>query len=378
MHPPVFYQVYIVTFGIMLILLIRTLIDNEPHLTQYRLFQGIIIASMVAMGLELASWIWDGSPGANGRCLATAANFLLFICNLVPLMLWVLYIEFQIFHNQNRMKRVAGILGFLFLGNALLSILSLRYGWYFFIDDANVYHRGPWFWIAIALYFGLLAYAMILPLVQRKTIPSRLRHPLLLFSLPAIIGVLAQIMVYSLNLIWAGVALSMLVLYTSVQSQSLSTDYLTGLYNRRQLDAYLQHRIRTLHNGRWLAALMIDINQFKSINDRFGHHVGDQAIESTAIILRKVFHHQDFIARYAGDEFVVILELDGTADLNTILSRIDEQFSLFNTRADKPFKLSVSVGSALYDPKTCPDAETLIKQADQAMYSIKHQHGPLA
>ena len=367
-----FYQVYIVTFGILLILLIRTLVDNEPHLIQHRLFQGMVIASLVATVLEFASWVWDGSPGISGRFLATAANFLLFFCNLVPLILWILYIEFQISPNQARLVRVARILGIVFLGNALMSILSLKSGWYFYMDEANVYHRGQWFWIGIILYFGLLSYALILPVVRNKTLPARLRLPLLLFSLPAIIGVVAQVLVYKFNLIWAGVALSLMVLYTSVQSQSLSTDYLTGLYNRRQLDAYLQHRIRTLHPSSLLAALMIDIDHFKSINDRFGHHVGDQAIEDTATILRKVFHHQDFIARFAGDEFVIILELATIADLDAIQRRVLQQFSLFNQQASRPFQLAVSVGAALYNSQTCPDAEALIKQADQAMYRAKH------
>jgi len=295
----------------------------------------------------------------------------LFTFNISPLLLWVLYVEHQIYQSRSRLWKMAVFLGAVFIANAVLAFLSLYHNLFFYFDDANVFHRGRFHWIAAVVYFSLLAYVLFLPIFKRAVLPARLRWPLILFSLPSVIGVVAQILMYGLNLTWAGSALSLLVIYTSIQNRILATDYLTGLYNRRQLDTFLYSRVRNIRPNEKLAVMMLDIDKFKSINDRLGHQVGDQALESTAAILRKTFHHQDFIARYAGDEFVVVFEYSMKEDLDSIKNRLQGKINQFNASADQPFTLSISMGTAVYDSESCYTAVDLLKNADQEMYEAK-------
>jgi diguanylate cyclase (GGDEF)-like protein len=371
MYPYSFYQVYLVTFGLLLILLISAFSEHEPHFLQHRLFRDMVISTMVCTGLEFLTWIWDGRSGTAAFLLTRITNTLLFVVNILPLILWILYVEFQIDQERERLPRVGAILGGIFIVNSALAVSSLKTGFFFYFDASNTYHRGPLHWVAVSVYLCLLAYVVILPIVRRRVLPSRLRWPLVLFSIPSVIGVSAQMLVYGLNLSWAGAALSLLIIYTNIQNRILSTDYLTGLYNRRQLDLFLRHRIKTFRPYDKLALFMLDIDKFKDINDTYGHPVGDMALECTAALLRKIFHHHDFISRYAGDEFAVVLELSHPEDIASIEARVQEKFEAFNREAAYPFKLSVSVGSAVYDAETCNNAAVLLARADRCMYEMK-------
>lgn len=370
------FQVYAVGVGLLIILFLRAAFDRGPHFIQFRLFLLMTLTVLICLLLELVTCVVDGHPGPLPSFIAKASSVLLFAFDLFPLMLWVLYIDFLIYQNRERLFGLGRILGTIFVLNLGMTAMSLPFGLYFRFDENNIFHRGDFFWVSASLYFSLLAYVVILPIVRRRVLPPDLRVPLLVCSVPSVLGVAAQISVYGLNLAWAGAALSLLVIYTSIQTRILTTDYLTGLYNRRQLDLYLMHRIKTLRPKEKLSVLMMDIDRFKMINDTYGHDVGDQAIECTAALLRKTFHHQDFLARYGGDEFAVILDYKHPDDLLSIRHRLRERCDAFNTEGSYPFSLSISVGVAVYDSENLFTPGALMKAADEEMYRDKKRINP--
>lgn len=154
-------------------------------------------------------------------------------------------------------------------------------------------------------------------------------------------------------------------------------DPLTGLANR----AGFGDRVRELENDadaskQTHSLVMADIDKFKSINDTFGHNVGDQAIEATAALLRKTFHHHDFISRYGGDEFAVVLEYKHDDDLLSIRHRLRERCDSFNAEGAAPFSLSISVGIGVYSPEGLSSPAALLKAADEEMYRDKKRANP--
>lgn len=87
-------------------------------------------------------------------------------------------------------------------------------------------------------------------------------------------------------------------IYINIQNGEISTDYLTGLYNRRRLDEHLQRRLRMRRKEQKLFVIMMDMDKFKDINDKYGHAVGDEALVKTAELLREICKESDdFIAR---------------------------------------------------------------------------------
>jgi diguanylate cyclase (GGDEF)-like protein len=154
-------------------------------------------------------------------------------------------------------------------------------------------------------------------------------------------------------------------------------DALTGLYNRHGFDVLAEQQLRlATRNRKPLAILFVDLDGMKTINDRWGHRDGDQALRDTAGLLRGTMRGSDIIARVGGDEFVV-LAVDANGDgAAAAVGRLEQLLVKHNAGSGRPFELSLSIGVGFGDPaaKPCTLAE-LIEQADRAMYERKRLAG---
>lgn len=150
--------------------------------------------------------------------------------------------------------------------------------------------------------------------------------------------------------------------------QAAGTDELTGLGNRRALDAFLPMAFaQALSDGQPLSCLMFDLDEFKIINDRLGHDVGDQALRAVGRVLRQQSRGMDFVARVGGEEFMMLCPQTGEDAALRIAERI--RLAIAAPQPDLP-PLSVSVGVAV-GAAAFPDAASLIRAADQALLQAK-------
>ncbi|MHB1706870.1 MAG: bifunctional diguanylate cyclase/phosphodiesterase [Acidithiobacillus sp.] len=159
------------------------------------------------------------------------------------------------------------------------------------------------------------------------------------------------------------------------QSQLAVSDPLTGLPNRRGLDEHLaQAMARSVRHQKLLAVGMLDLDNFKPINDIHGHEVGDQLLQALAERLQQGLRHTDFVARIGGDEFVLVCEdLGSMADLDPLIGKVQEIFESPFILADGiVIRMAGSLGLALYpDGDARIDADLLLRHADQALYALK-------
>jgi diguanylate cyclase (GGDEF)-like protein/PAS domain S-box-containing protein len=147
-------------------------------------------------------------------------------------------------------------------------------------------------------------------------------------------------------------------------------DPLTGLPNRR----YLQHRFlsvleRTRTTGRPGALLFCDLNHFKLVNDSYGHEAGDRALREIADRLTAGVRHGDTVARLGGDEFAVLAEDIAGEDLAALIARLESAVS--RPLPNIAVQVTTSIGTVPITPDST-DLDTLLHQADQAMYTAKH------
>lgn len=153
--------------------------------------------------------------------------------------------------------------------------------------------------------------------------------------------------------------------------ESARTDFLTGLANRAGLEAELAERLGQRHLAGDLALAYIDLNGFKPVNDRMGHHAGDEVLKTIASRLRESFSNNHFIARLGGDEFVILLPVsmhDGMAaveHLKEAVARVFKPVPIEGQLAD----LGAAVGVAFLEQGD--DVARLMKRADGYMYIAK-------
>jgi diguanylate cyclase (GGDEF)-like protein len=156
-------------------------------------------------------------------------------------------------------------------------------------------------------------------------------------------------------------------------SRLIFEDELTGIYNRRFLYQYLQSKVQwdTLEQ-RPFSLLMMDVDNFKQINDRYGHQTGDQALIWVAGLIQEVAGNDGLAVRYAGDEFMLLLQTDKQTSLQRgekLYKKVHEK-SFQPGTVDTPLKITLSIGIASA-PEDAKNSKALIQRADTALYSAK-------
>ncbi|MGH9799414.1 MAG: GGDEF domain-containing protein [Blastocatellia bacterium] len=151
-------------------------------------------------------------------------------------------------------------------------------------------------------------------------------------------------------------------------------DSLTGLMNRAALEKRLNEEVaRALRYGRDLTLVMFDVDGFKSVNDRFGHQIGDQVLMLVAKVLQSSFRQSDAVFRYGGDEFVALCPETSGAVIEKALRRIENQLMIFSSEAGLVPDMGISLGIASL-PADAVNADELIRLADQRLYLCKRKH----
>jgi diguanylate cyclase (GGDEF)-like protein len=170
-------------------------------------------------------------------------------------------------------------------------------------------------------------------------------------------------------------ALANAVNHARAESNAL-TDSLTGLPNARRLHVRFEEEVsRARRTGNPFQVIMLDLDDFKLVNDMFGHKLGDRMLREVAGLVHAQLREYDFLARYAGDEFVAIVNDATVQQVEELRERIERTVSDFsiNIRAQGRARVGISVGSAVFGV----DGETLdqlLVAADQAMYRAKSTH----
>jgi diguanylate cyclase (GGDEF)-like protein/PAS domain S-box-containing protein len=157
-----------------------------------------------------------------------------------------------------------------------------------------------------------------------------------------------------------------------LRTMSLRDD-MTGLYNRRGFALLAEQRLKSSRrSGSTLTIIYADVDQMKSINDRFGHDAGDSALSICAGALEATFRESDIVARIGGDEFAVLEEADAPS-ISTVTMRLKEELDRRTSASGLRFPVSLTIGSAHSRPPHAISLDDLVQQADAFMYENKHR-----
>ncbi len=344
------------------------------------IFDYLLIFSAFVILLDGVTWYLDGKPG---DIVYIFISFVAVTYNIfVPVLgfIWLLYCRYKVNNDITVVKRKF-ILYFLPIAlNLSLSIYSLYDGVIFSISDENVYMRGSMFYINVIINLGYLFYSTLICLIhaikEGNLIKKNELYTMAAFILPPMLGGIIQVSFYGLSLIWVCLSISLLLMYMNIQAHMISIDTLTGINNRWQLTRYLETKTKNISEDKALFVFMIDVDEFKSINDKYGHAVGDEALINTANVLKKYCGQtHNFLARLGGDEFVIVAEADSIEDAELMRDELMSMVCEYNKDSDNVYDINLSIGfSGIHEQDHFESVSKLLAEADKNMYSIKQTH----
>lgn len=254
----------------------------------------------------------------------------------------------------------------LFVLNIILQFSTGFTNWIFYIDDANMFVRGDYFRVYVAIYtIGIFAmYRAVYKCSQEYQ--NRNYKMLLLSIISLTVGVgMNEVGATENRTTFLAVAIASALFYIYFMEISIQMDALTKLLNRRCFDKH----IKQLNYDK--AIVFFDVNKFKSINDNYGHKQGDLVLQQVASNIRYVFGNIGYIYRIGGDEFAMILKPGQLEKMNyALMVELLEQRMDNVRQKENPILPSVSMGHGIY--REGMNKEKVISRADQQMYSHKN------
>ncbi len=371
-------QVSMSLFSMMILGAILTGIRNQNELRSHkqRPFIRLIYATILVIAFEALAWAVDKRPHPYCILLNYAFNIAYYTSGALAFYLWIVYLHSKIFGDTVWNRTLNAILIIPGLVQVIPTLATAYTGFMFSVDSANVYERGPGFALIAAMYTLYIFYSLCITYLNRRRFSKRAFYTLLLFNVPPTAGGILQAFLYGMPSMWAGVTLMLLFTYMNLQETELGSDYLTGVSNRRDIDSFLNSQIRSASKDGGFSGIFMDIDGFKEINDKYGHSTGDEALRVTADILKRSLRSDDFIARYGGDEFLVIApKMSSDEALTRTVERIRESFNDFNRLERFPFPLVLSYGWSIYMPESKMTAEQFLRRIDELMYKNKKESG---
>ncbi|MPM43157.1 hypothetical protein SDC9_89830 [bioreactor metagenome] len=342
------------------------------------LFDALIFSNIFMLFTDTAMWLLDGKQFEGALFWNTAVTFLYFLGTPFVCFFWLLYCDNAIYvRSRKRLMKIMPLYSIPLFVNSVFTIASLKYNFLFYIDANNIYHRGACFYIYMAAALIYPLYAAFISVKKAVSVVTSKRREyffLSLFMLPPVIGAIIQSMYYGLALLWSCTAISILMIFINVQNDRISTDELTGINNRRQMNRYLEQLSKYHDHDKYVTAMMIDIDRFKFINDTYGHCAGDAALVTIASLLKQACNEKKaFLARVGGDEFVIIYIHAGKDEPAEFIEQINYKIDDVNIRSNNGYKLSLSIGYA-YGECGKPSVDDLILEADKKMYEVKKHY----
>ena len=362
----------VLTADIISILLIGTLYLANRQKAEYdrdmRLLQQMMVTIGIANISDSCVYYLAGSSNIVIKVLVFLSGSGLFLGNVMIGYLWAKFIMVHMnipFSDIRRnIYRTIGLI------SIVLLVINIFYPLVFSVSDGR-YQRGFAYIIFLIFAAFYILDSLYLYVKRVKKNGSLKLFPVHIFLIPVILGVVIQAFFVEIAITWTSIAISVAGIMTALKNEIIFTDCLTGLYNRVYLE--FLHKRACNKKDCWVSGIMIDLNGFKQINDNYGHAEGDLALCIVADLLLKSFSEYGVVTRYAGDEFVIMLNTTDDQLIQKIIKSAKKNFVTENEKSDKPYQLSASMGYAITNLSN-ETIDDFMNRIDEQMYQDKMKY----
>lgn len=362
----------VLTANIISILLIGTLYLANRQKAEYnrdmRLLQQMMVTIGIANISDCCVYYLAGSSNIVIKVLVFLSGSGLFLGNVMIGYLWAKFIMVHMnipFSDIRRnIYRTIGLI------SIVLLVINIFYPLVFSVSDGR-YQRGFAYIIFLIFAAFYILDSLYLYVKRVKKNGSLKLFPVHIFLIPVILGVVIQTFFVEIAITWTSIAISVAGIMTALKNEIIFTDCLTGLYNREYLK--FLHKRACNKKDCWVSGIMIDLNGFKQINDNYGHAEGDLALCIVADLLLKSFSEYGVVTRYAGDEFVIMLNTTDDQLIQKIIKSAKKNFVTENEKNDKLYQLSASMGYAITNLSN-ETIDDFMNRIDEQMYQDKMKY----
>lgn len=363
------YVTDLVGVVILLFVLVTKSWNLPARKDESRILVGVIIASVINCLVDLMVFICDGKPGNVHYLILLIGNTYLYFYTLI-VGIGLIYIVVK--HIDQKTQGVHMLLYWVlcFIEAGLL-VVNFFYPLVFDIDSNNRYQRGDYYIAFVVIGFILILYGYLYYLINKIRTPMLRYFPVYEFLAPILLGNIVQMKHYGIALIPISFALAFSAMVTALQNECIYIDKLTGVYNRFELDKNLKvHRFKRKET---IALLMLDLNDFKSINVKYSHDEGDKALIDFTQLLVRTVGKSGIVIRFAGDEFCIFIRKASKINLSEFKELIRAKIDVYNQMSGKPYVLSAAIGAKLFD-LSHDNGDDLIRQVEALMRIDKAEY----
>ena len=363
------YVTDLVGIAILVIIMITRGWSLPGRKLESRLMMALLAVSMFNCVADIYVFQCDGMPGRGYRAILMVGDTYLYLYNLI-VGIGIIYLI--LLHIDRKTKGLHMILFWvLSVVEMVLLIVNLFEPIVFEIDENNVYHRGDYYILFVVLGFVLVFYGYTYYMIAKLRNPSLRYFPVMEFLAPVVVGNIVQMKIYGISLLPISFAVAFAAITIALQNECIYIDKLTGVYNRYELDKILKRR--HYRRNEKLIAMMLDLNDFKSINDTYSHEEGDQALITFAKALVEAIGSEGLVIRFAGDEFIILIPVFKPVTIDDYKDRIHRKLDEYNETSGKPYKLSAAIGGRIFDPHT-ESTSGIVNEIDSMMYKDKNDY----
>ena len=362
----------IYTFVLALMLLIFQENDRKSHsnIAFIKLISILVCLVGVSVLSDIALLVGESWLGVY-----KFGKFFVFAFDPLGFLFTLSYIDTYAIYGEKK-KRQAFIWAFriyaIFNFTVVLISEIFKLNWFYYFTGME-YHRGSLF-VARGIFHVILCFAvMAYVIIFKNDIVKTYRLPIMAFPFIVAVGGFMQVTLIQMNLEYAATVMACLVLLFYVQRRDVNLDYLTGVVNRRGIDLAMKRAIFESKEKEF-AAIMIDVDYFKTINDKFGHKAGDEVLECIADVLTESFEEDDVVGRFGGDEFCIITQINDEKELKRKIRNIKDSVASIDWSNKGEIDLSISTGVAVYERNSGMKVKDFLEFIDRRMYKEKMQH----
>ena len=275
----------------------------------------------------------------------------------------------------NDSKKLKGILHIPLIFTVILVIINFHKRILFRVPEGGTPVFEKYYYFGLYVSFIYIAIGLAIIFKNRKSMNKGEKAILTSFFVMPVIGLFLQVLLKKTFVVWAFVAGTIMMVYIFMQKKISQQDYLTNLWTRSTFDLYLdnhfdsKNKFKNFKND--ITMIYLDLDEFKEINDIYGHSKGDKALQLFSKALKTSLNDNAIITRYGGDEFIVLYNNIPKLNVEQEIKNLKNEVSKLNKENKEKWQVKFSYSYGKYDPNTYGSPGQFIRYLDEEMYNQK-------